>query len=39
MCLAKAMLGDSYKTAVIELNASDDRYSVRLCFYWIEVSM
>ena len=25
MCLAKAMLGDAYKNAVIELNASDDR--------------
>lgn len=26
MCLAHAVLGDAYKTAVIELNASDDRF-------------
>ena len=25
LCLAKKMLGDDYKEAVLELNASDDR--------------
>lgn len=33
LCLARQLLGDSYKEAVLELNASDERGTIGLVFY------
>ena len=31
LCLARTMLGDSYKNAVLEMNASNDRFVIEFC--------
>lgn len=33
LCLARQLLGDSYKEAVLELNASDERGTIGLVLY------
>lgn len=33
LCLARQLLGDAYKEAVLELNASDERGTIHCCRY------
>ena len=35
LCLARQLLGDAYKEAVLELNASDERGGQDTCLVWL----